>query len=109
MTTKKDIRLDFSKYAGTYSVKEAGVLLAKMKQEVFEAEKEQDLKHAESIHGSDYTYELRKGSMVNLTKLKLNNNERICESSIKGYHILMTRNRNYFEWLITRSMHLLYL
>ena len=48
MTTKDDIRLDFSKYAGTYSVKEAEVILAKMKQDVFEAEKEQDLKHSGS-------------------------------------------------------------
>jgi len=89
MTTKDDIRLDFSKYTGTYSIKEAGVLLAKMKEEVFEAEKEQDLKHAESIHGSGYTYELKKGSRVDLTKLE--NNQRICASHIKGYHILMTK------------------
>jgi hypothetical protein len=89
MTTKDDIRLDFSKYTGTYSIKEAEGILAKMKQEVFEAEKEQDLKYIESIHGPDYTYELKKGSKVNLTKL--DKNQRICASHIKGYHILMTK------------------
>lgn len=90
MTTKDDdIRLDFSKYAGTYSVKEAEVILAKMKQDVFEAEKEQDLKHSESIHGPGYTYELKKGGRVDLTKL--DKNQRVCASHIKGYHTLMTK------------------
>lgn len=44
MTTKDDIRLDFSKYTGTYSI-----------------------------------------------KTKLDKNQRICASHIKGYHILMTK------------------
>ena len=87
--TTNEIRLDFSKYTGTYSLKEAQEVLNKMKQDVFEAEKEQDLKHAESIHGSGYSYELKKGTSVILTKL--DSNQRVCASSIKGYHILMTK------------------
>lgn len=87
--SKDNIRLDFSKYAGTYSLKEAQDILNKMKQDVFEAEKKEDLKHAESIHGPTYSYELKKGTSVNLTKL--DSNQRVCASSIKGYHILMTK------------------
>lgn len=88
MADKNNIKLDFSKYVGTYSLKEASKILASMKQDVFEAEKEHDLKYAESIHGPGYKYELKKGTKVDLTKL--DPKQRVCASAIRGYHILMT-------------------
>ncbi len=48
----------------------------------------EDLDHAKSIHGEGYTYEHRKGTAVDLSKLK--NNQKVCASKIKGHHILLT-------------------
>lgn len=82
------ITIDLSKYAGTYSISEARVISRKIQIDIFEARKQEDLTLARNIYGENRTYELKKGVSVDLRKL--NPNERVCASSIKGYHILMT-------------------
>ncbi len=80
--------IDFSKYAGTFSVTEAAEVAKKMAIDILEAEKREAVKHAQSIHGDKFTYEVKKGTRVDLRKLKAG--ERICASGVKGHHILMT-------------------
>jgi len=80
--------LDFSKYAGTYSLAEAEEVAKKMRADIFEAEKQQEIEAVEAIHGSNFTYEICKGTSVNLQLLK--QGQQVCACSIKGHHILMT-------------------
>lgn len=82
--------IDLSKYAGSYSVEEAREVSKRIGEDIFAAQKKEDLDAARKIYGDNRTYELRKGERVNLRKL--NTNERVCASSIKGFHILMTEN-----------------
>jgi hypothetical protein len=79
--------LDFSKYAGTYSLKEAEGILNSMKLDVFKAKEEEELERMKVIHGDKFIYELREGTSIDLRNLK--DNMRICASNIKGHHILM--------------------
>ena len=80
--------IDFSKYAGTYSVTEAAKVAKKMANDILEVEKLEAIKWAKSIHGDKFTYEVKKGTSVDLRKLKAG--ERICASGVKGHHIFMT-------------------
>lgn len=84
-------RLDFSKYAGTYSLSEAKEILDKMNEDILEAYKKKAIAYAKKIHGNKFNYEVRKGSVVNLTKLK--EGQRVCACSLKGYHILLTEKK----------------
>ena len=81
-------KVDFSKYAGSYSLSEAKEISKKMEADIFEAEKKEALADAKSKHGDGYTYELVKGTSPDLRKLSPN--QRVC-AGIKGHHILMTR------------------
>lgn len=47
------------------------------------------IEHAKSIHGDSFKYEVKKGTSVDLFKLK--EHQRVCASKIKGTHILMTK------------------
>jgi len=40
------------------------------------------------MHGDKYTYELKKGTRVDLRTLR--DGQRICASGVKGHHVLMT-------------------
>lgn len=80
--------IDLSKYAGMYTLYEAKVISKQINADIFEKEKEQDLAIATEHHGPMYDYQLVKGVSADLTKL--NPNQRVCASSIKGHHILMT-------------------
>jgi len=84
----KKITVDLSKYVGTYSLEEIQKVSESIKKDVFEAEKKQALSDAKKIHGNKYNYELKKGTSVDLTKLK--HNQKVCASGVKGHHILMT-------------------
>lgn len=81
-------RLDFSKYVGTYSVSEAKEVLKNMENDLLEAEKREAIRLVKEIHGDNFTYEVRKGTSVDLTKLKAN--QRVCASGLKGHHVLLT-------------------
>mgnify|MGYP006389168513 CR=1 FL=1 len=48
----------------------------------------EDMEHIRSIHGFGFSYTLKKGTSVDLTKL--NNNQKVCASKIKGHHWLLT-------------------
>lgn len=84
-------KLDFSKYAGTYSLSEARQLLTTIAEDILEAHKKEAIARAKKIHGNKFNYEVRKGSVVNLTKLKAG--KRVCACSLKGYHILLTEKK----------------
>lgn len=58
--------------------------------QIAELEAKEAIEHAKSIHGDNYTYELKKGTKIDLSTL--NSNQRICASGVKGHHILMTEN-----------------
>jgi len=83
--------LDFTKYAGTYSLQEAKELADKMKAEILELEKQADLERTMEIH-PNFTAELvvhpKKGG-IDLSKLS--ENQRVCSSRIKGYYTLLTQ------------------
>jgi len=56
--------------------------------EVQQTKMNEDLEEVKKIYGDGYTYEHKKGTQPNLMKLNLD--QRVCASKIKGYHILMT-------------------
>jgi hypothetical protein len=89
---KSDIRIDLSKYAGTYSLDEIKKVSESIGKDIFEAEKKQALIDVKKMHGDKYTYEFKKGTSVDLTKLK--DGQRVCASGVKGHHILMTEIKN---------------
>ncbi len=80
--------INLNKYAGDYSLVEAKKVLENIKADIFEAEKLEAISHAEKLHGSGFTYELCKGTSVDLRSL--NKGQQVCASGIKGHHILMT-------------------
>ena len=80
--------IDLSKYAGSYSVEEAREVSKRIGEDIFSAQVKDELENARQIHGDNYTYELKKGIRIDLKFL--HENERVCASSIKGHHILMT-------------------
>lgn len=53
-----------------------------------EQEIKDDLLRTRLIHGDMYEYKLKKGTRIDLGKLK--DNQRVCASQIKGYHTLLT-------------------
>lgn len=84
-------KLNFSKYAGEYSLYEAEQLLITISEDILEARKKKAIAYAKKIHGNKFNYEVRKGSVVNLSKLK--EGQRVCACSLKGYHILLTEKK----------------
>jgi len=80
--------LDFSKYAGTYTLKEVDGVLANMKADILEKEKQIACKKAQEMHGNKFTYEVKKGTAVDLRKLQ--QGQKVCACDVKGHHILMT-------------------
>lgn len=80
--------INFTKYSGYYSLSEAKEIAKKMAVDIFELEKEQAISSAELKHGKMFIYELVKGTRPDLTKLK--KGQRVCNSELKGFHILMT-------------------
>ena len=81
-------KFDFSKYIGTYSLEEAKEVTKKMAKEILDAKKKDAIETAKKIHGDKFTYKVRKGVSVDLTKLK--SNQRVCATDLKGHHILLT-------------------
>ena len=80
--------LDFSKYEGTYSAEEMKSVLDNMKSDIFQKEKEIAIKKLKEIHGENFTYEVKKGTWVDLRKLL--DGQRVFACDIKVHHVLMT-------------------
>ena len=87
------VTLKFANYAGTYTVAEAKELTKKLTKEILDAEKKADIDRIKSKYGDKYTYEVKKGVRIDLTKLKAG--EKVCASFIKGHHIFMIEKPNY--------------
>jgi len=83
--------LDFTKYAGTYNLKEAKEIANKMTAEILELEIHADLERTKEMYPK-YTAELvihpKKGG-IDLSKLS--KNQRVCASQVKGYYTLLTQ------------------
>ncbi len=81
--------LNFGQYVGTWSLDEAKKIAKLMETDILEAEKKQAIITTEEKHGTGYTYEVRKGTRVDLTKLK--RGQEVCACMVKGHHMLMTK------------------
>ena len=82
------IKIDFTKYVGTYSTDELKKVLSEMKSDIFEKEKEMVLIEVKERYGDKFNYEVMEGEVVDLSEL--DDNQSIVGCPIDGHYILMT-------------------